>query len=313
MPGKWSNRDMPDLSGRVALVTGACGGLGAVTTRDLAGAGAQVVMACRNADKAGRVVGAIRQDNPAVDIEVMALDLASLDSIRALADRFNTVHDRLDILVNNAGVIGLPERRTQDGFEMHFGVNHLGHFALTGLLLDSLRHSGAARVVAVGSSSGFHRFGRIRLDDPNWEQGRYRRFAATLQGKLALRMTSWELHSRLQAGGESVISVAAHPGVAQTDISLVGAQMRGARLEKRLMEVGNKLFVQSADQGALPTLYAATALDVKGGEFFGPGGLLELGGYPERVKTAKNVQDRQLAGKLWTLSEQLTGVRYLSV
>lgn len=312
MTKRWSAHDLPDMTGKRILVTGANGGLGWATCRALAGAGADVVLACRSLDKGRAAADAIQQEYPKASLEVMELDLASLASIRQLADEFRSRQDRLDVLINNAGIIGQPKTRTEDGFELQVGVDFLGHFALTGLLLDSLRNSAAARVIAVGSSGLMHRFARIRLNDLNWQRGRYDKLRATGQAKLALQMFSFDLQTRLAANHEAVISVAAHPGVADTDVSLTGYEVTGARLRKRMLQAFNAAFAQPAEQGALPTLYAAAAPGVKGGDSYGPSGLLELRGYPVPVSAAANARNPEVAAKLWSLAEGLTGVQYLS-
>ena len=200
--------------------------------------------------------------------------------------------------MNNAGVMALPYRKTADGFEMQFGTNHLGHFALTGLLLDRLLKTNGARVVTV--SSGAHRMGRIRFDDPQWEQG-YRKWPAYGQSKLANLLVAYELQRRLAAAGAKAISVAAHPGYASTNLQAVGPQMQGSSLLERLMEIGNALFSQNAAMGALPQIYAAVAPGVQGGDYYGPDGIGELWGHPRKVTSNASSQDVNAARRLWTL------------
>ena len=288
---KWTAADIPDLSGRTYVVTGANSGLGASTTRELAAHGASVIMACRNVDKAERIAATITGDT-----EVRSLDLSDLASVRAFADGVQG----LDVLVNNAGVMALPEGRTKDGFEMQFGTNHLGHFALTGLLLPKIR----GRVVTL--SSGAHRIGRIDLADLNWEQRRYHRWRAYGQSKLANLMFAYELHRRLAATGSDVLSLAAHPGYANTDL-----QSHTQSMQDSVMAIGNRLVAQSADMGALPTLYAATSPDVVGGAFYGPDGFMEQRGYPHRVGSTRASRDEVVARALWQRSEELTGIHFL--
>jgi NAD(P)-dependent dehydrogenase (short-subunit alcohol dehydrogenase family) len=287
---KWTAADIPDQSGRTIVVTGANSGLGAVTAGALAAKGAHVVLACRNTAK-----GAAAAERMTGSVEVRQLDLADLASVRSFAD---TV-DALDVLVNNAGVMAVPKGLTKDGFETQFGTNHLGHFALTGLLLPRI----SDRVVTLSSQA--HRAGRINLDDPNWKRRRYQRWGAYGQSKLANLLFSRELHRRLAATGSGVRSVAAHPGYASTEL-----QSHTQSIQDRVMAFGNWLVAQSAEMGALPSLYAATE-DVPSGAFVGPDGIGEMRGHPRLVSGSNTAKDETLAAQLWTLSEQLTGVSYL--
>jgi NAD(P)-dependent dehydrogenase (short-subunit alcohol dehydrogenase family) len=288
---KWTAADIPDQTGRNVIVTGANSGLGAVCARELARAGASVVLACRNVSK-GEAVAA----NMSGTVAVRQLDLADLSSVRAFATGIDTV----DVLINNAGVMAVPKAVTADGFEMQIGTNHLGHFALTGLLLPKI----ADRVVTL--SSGVHKVGRIGIDDLNWERRRYQAWAAYGQSKLANLMFAYELQRRLAASGSTVRSLAAHPGYAATEL-----QSHTESFVDRLMAVGNRFFAQSANNGALPSLYAATDPDIAGGSFVGPDGIGEFHGHPHLVGSSKASKDEAVAAKLWTLSEDLTGVNYL--
>ncbi|MBF6516208.1 SDR family NAD(P)-dependent oxidoreductase [Nocardia cyriacigeorgica] len=285
----WSVSDIPDQQGRTFIVTGANSGLGAVAARALAGAGAGVVLACRNVDK-GKAVA----DRIGSLAEVRRLDLADLSSVREFADSV----DRVDVLINNAGVMAVPYARTADGFEMQIGTNHLGHFALTGLLLGRI----SDRVVTV--SSDMHNLGVIDLDDLNWQRRKYRRWQAYGQAKLANLLFAYELQRRLTAAGWSKLSVAAHPGYAATEL-----QSHTESIQDIVMSLGNRLFAQSADMGALPELYAATA-DVEPGGYYGPKGFRGMRGHPGRVGSNKRSKDQETARGLWELSEKLTGVRY---
>ncbi|MBF6179390.1 oxidoreductase [Nocardia otitidiscaviarum] len=285
----WDIGDIPDLTGRTYIVTGANSGLGAATTRALTGAGARVIMACRNEVKAHAVAAEMGER-----AQVRRLDLADLASVRDFADGIESA----DVLINNAGIMAVPLRRTADGFEMQIGTNHLGHFALTGLLLDKIRE----RVVTV--SSGAHAIGRIDLADLNWERRRYQRWAAYGQSKLANLMFAYELQRRLAAAGSPKLSLAAHPGYAATEL-----QSHTESFQDFMMSVGNRLFAQSAEMGALPTLYAATA-EVEPGAFYGPGGLRGLRGHPVRSGSSSASRDEMTARRLWELSEQLTKVTY---
>lgn len=290
MSAKWTAADLPGLTGRRVIVTGANSGIGFVAAKALAGAGADVTLAVRTVAKGEEAAARIGGN-----VHVAELDLASLQSVRAFAAG---VDGRVDVLVNNAGVMAVPESRTADGFELQFGTNHLGHFALTGLLLDRI----SDRVVTV--SSVMHRVGSIRIDDVNYNDGGYNRWRAYGQSKLANLLFTFELQRRLAAAGSSVRAVAAHPGYASTNL-----QFHTASFQDRLMGVGNALFAQSAEMGALPTLYAATQ-DIPGGSYVGPGGFMEQRGHPKLVGSTSAARDRSMAERLWELSEQLTGVTF---
>ncbi|MBX3025298.1 SDR family oxidoreductase [bacterium] len=306
MPG-WSEADIPDLGGRTIVITGANSGLGFEAALALAGKGAQVVLACRDQAKGRAAEEQIHARHPRARTTLMALDLSSLADIRRFAAALREAQPRLDVLMNNAGVMALPYRQTADGFEMQFGTNHLGHFALTGLLLDRLLETAGARVVTV--SSGAHRMGRIRFDDPQWAQG-YRKWPAYGQSKLANLLFAYELQRRLVAAGAGAISVAAHPGYAATNLQAAGPRMQGSSFGERLMDLGNALFAQSAAMGALPQLYAAVAPEARGGAYYGPSGLGELWGHPRAVTSNARSRDAAAARRLWALSEQLTGVTF---
>lgn len=304
----WTTDNIESLQGRVALVTGANSGLGLETTRGLAGAGATVFMACRSADKAEAAMADIHRQHAAADLRFLALDLADLTSVRSAAEQLLAQTSRLDLLINNAGVMALPERRTADGFEMQIGTNHFGHFALTAQLLDALEAGDAGRVVTV--SSFIHRMGRIDLTDLNWANRRYDAWRAYGQAKLANLMFALSLNQRLRAAGRRTISVASHPGYASTHLQLAGPEMKGSKLGGLAMQIGNRVFAQSQARGALPSLYAATAGDVRGGDYFGPNGFRELWGHPARAKIAGRAQKTDVANELWSLSESSTGVEY---
>jgi NAD(P)-dependent dehydrogenase (short-subunit alcohol dehydrogenase family) len=294
----WTVNDIPDQTGKIVIVTGANSGLGFEDTRALAKKGAAVIMACRSTDKAEDAARQIRAEYPAADLTIMQLDLANLDSVRQFAQEFTQRYKTLNLLINNAGVMALPQRRaTADGFEMQFGTNHLGHFALTGLLMPLVACTPGARVVSV--SSGAHRMGRINFDDLQWEKS-YGRWPAYGQSKLANLLFTYELQRRFEAAGTDAIAVAAHPGYANTHL----------QRHSGFFGVTNRFFAQSQEMGALPTLYAATMLDVKGGEYFGPGGLFYMRGYPERTDSNKRSHDQAVAARLWSVSEELTGVHY---
>jgi NAD(P)-dependent dehydrogenase (short-subunit alcohol dehydrogenase family) len=303
----WTADAVPNLDGRTIVVTGANSGIGFEAALVFARKGAHVVLACRDPRRAAGAVDAIRAARANASVEVAALDLASLASIRACAAALRGTLRRIDVLCNNAGVMALPYRQTADGFEMQIGTNHLGHFALTGLLLPLLLDAPGARIVTV--SSGAHRMGKIRFDDLHWQQ-RYAKWSAYGQSKLANLLFAYELQRRLEAAKTPTISVACHPGYAATNLQFVGPRMEGSTLMERLTGLGNRLLAQSAAMGALPTLYAATAGDVRGGDYIGPNGIGELWGTPRKVGSNARSRDREAAARLWTLSEQLTGVRF---
>jgi NAD(P)-dependent dehydrogenase (short-subunit alcohol dehydrogenase family) len=304
MTAKWTADQLPDQDGRVAVVTGANSGLGLVTARELARAGATVVLACRNTGKGEQAIDAVRAAVPQADVKLEALDLADLDSVRDFAARIASGHDHLDLLVNNAGVMAPPRRTTKDGFESQFGTNHLGHFALTGRLMATLLAASAPRVVTL--SSGVHRMGTINFDDLQRER-RYNNWLAYGQSKLANLIFSFELQRRASAAGTNLLSLAAHPGYSATNLQFAGP---AAFYEKAFMVVANKVYAQSADMGALPTLYAATMPDLPGGSFIGPDGFLEGRGHPKVVTGAGKAYDEDTWRRLWEASEELTGVHY---
>jgi NAD(P)-dependent dehydrogenase (short-subunit alcohol dehydrogenase family) len=303
MSEKWTSDQIPDQRGRVAVVTGGNSGLGLETTRELARKGAHVVLACRDTGKGAAAMTDIRADVPNADIEVAALDLASLDSVRAFTEWFRGEHPRLDLLVNNAGVMAPPRRETADGFELQFGTNHLGHFALTALLIGSMGESADARVVTV--SSGAHRMGKINFDDLQSTR-RYNRWRAYGQAKLANLLFAFELDRRLRAGGSGIRSVAAHPGYSATNLQTAAPPA----LDRAVMAVLNRVVAQDADHGALPTLYAATVAGLPGGSYVGPDGRGELRGAPTLVSMSGRASDPDTARRLWEVSEELTGVTY---
>jgi len=297
---RWTTADIPDQTGRTAVITGANTGLGYETAAALAAKRAHVVLAVRNLDKGNEAARRLEQATPGASVTVQELDLTSLESVRAAADELRSEHDTIDLLINNAGVMFTPKATTKDGFELQFGTNHLGHFAFTGLLLDRLLGVEGSRVITVSSVG--HRFVReIRFDDLQWEHD-YSRVRAYGQAKLANLLFTYELQRRLR--GTSTIAAAAHPGGSRTELtrnlpSVVAAVSR--RLEP--------LF-QGADMGALPTLRAATDPDVLGGQYYGPDGFAEQRGYPKIVASSEASHDVDAQKRLWAVSEQLTGVVY---
>ena len=302
---KWNPRQMPTLTGRHAIVTGANSGVGYHAARYLARAGAAVVLACRSRQKGEAARSALLQASPEARLEVQVLDLADLDSVRQFADAWNAGGRPLDLLINNAGVMNLPERRaTPQGFETQFATNHLGHFALTGLLLRNLLRQAGSRVVTVASIA--HKRGKLNFDDLNAERSYSPRFAYS-QSKLANVVFGLQLDRRLRANQAQPASILAHPGVAVTNIVTNGM---GSGLQARIANLVVGLLAQSDDRGSWPTLYAATSPDAHGGGYYGPDGLAEIKGTPVEVKPQPHATDPEIGKRLWEVSERLTGVRY---
>jgi NAD(P)-dependent dehydrogenase (short-subunit alcohol dehydrogenase family) len=310
MPKPWTADDIPDLSGKTIVVTGGNSGIGYEAALEFARKHAKVILACRDLGKARTAAAQITASSPNADVDLMALDLSSLASIRAFADAFHSQHQALHVLCNNAGVMAIPYRTTADGFEMQFGTNHLGHFALTGLLLDRLLATDGARVVNVSSTG--HRFGQIRFDDLQWKSS-YSKWRAYGQSKLANLLFTFEMQRRADAAGVKLLSVGCHPGYAATNLQAVGPRMQGSSLTGYIFELGNNLFAQSAAMGALPTEYAAVAPEVHGGDYIGPDGFAEQYGHPKKVGCSAAARDAASAKRLWEVSEQLTGVRYTAL
>jgi NAD(P)-dependent dehydrogenase (short-subunit alcohol dehydrogenase family) len=300
----WTEKDVPDESGRLAIVTGSNTGLGYDTARVLAARGARVVMAVRDTAKGDAAAARIRALSPGAEVTVHALDLGSLASVRAAAAELAAAHPRIDLLINNAGVMYPPKQTTADGFELQFGTNHLGHFALTGLLLKNLLGVDGSRVVAVASIAHNIR-AKIDFADLQWETRRYDRVASYGQSKLANLMFTYDLQRRVAAAKAKTIAVAAHPGVAATELvrHVPGAGLPGVSwLSGRLLN--------TSELGALPTLRAATDPAVRGGQYYGPDGFRELRGYPKLVTSSAQSHDTAVQERLWSVSEELTGVTY---
>ena len=309
----WTTDDIPDQTGRTVLITGANSGIGYEAAKALVDKGAHVVLACRSRAKADEAVAQIDADGPAGSTEILDLDLADLDSVKQAADTFLATHDRLDVLVNNAGLMAIPKKLTEQGVEMQFGVNHLGHFALTGHLLDVLAASGTddlpARVVSISSMG--HRPGKMDFDNLDAEKS-YNPWTAYFRSKLANLLFMRELDDRCDDADLEIMSVAAHPGGSDTNL---GNEPAGD-LATRALGLVRPLFVrfatQSAAMGALPTLRAAVDPDVDGGDYFGPDGFNEMRGHPEKVGMSKTAKDDDLAEELWDVSIELSGVSYLA-
>jgi NAD(P)-dependent dehydrogenase (short-subunit alcohol dehydrogenase family) len=296
----WNIHDAPDQQGRIAIVTGANIGLGFDTALALAGKGCRVVLACRNLDKAQAARGQILAHHPKAHVECQALDLSSLKSVRSFATVFLKSHKKLDLLINNAGIMMPPYSLSEDGFESQLAANYLGHFALTGLLLPVLGKTPNSRIVSLSSLA--HNWGHIRFDDPNFKKG-YSKRAGYGQSKLACLMFAFELNRRLQEAGLKTLSVAAHPGVAVTNL---------AQQFPKFLTMFFPLVGQSAANGALPTLYAALGDDVDGGDYCGPRSMRQMRGAPVKVGSNRASRDSAAAKRLWKLSEELTGVSFLS-
>ena len=328
MTDSWTADRMPDCSDRTVVVTGANGGLGFEATLAFARKGATVVMACRSLDRGREAAHAIRDaignatessgsnaesgtgsQSPGATLDVRECDLASLDSIASFATGVRDDYDAIDVLCNNAGVMAIPRGETADGFETQFGVNHLGHFALTGRLLPALvAADGESRIVT--HSSEAHTMGEIDFDDLHGKES-YGKWAAYGQSKLANLLFAYELQRRLETAGiAGTKSVACHPGYADTDLQYRGPRESGSRVRYAMMWVANAVLGQPPERGVLPLLYAATAPDVEGGAYYGPGGLMNMRGAPERQEPSDAASDEATAERLWAVSEELTDVRY---
>jgi len=294
----WTSRDIPGQSGRIAIVTGASTGIGRIAARELAGKGALVVLAVRDTGKGSRAADSIRESYPDALLDVIKLDLADLCSIRGFVGEYRRRHYRLDLLINNAGVMIPPYTQTADGFELQFGVNHFGHFALTGMLLDMLLDTAASRVVLVSSSA--HKIGRIDFDDIHWRRRRYRKWQAYADSKIANLYFTFALQRRFSELNTSAIALAAHPGVAITEL----------QRHSHIIKHSSRLVSHDVEAAALPILRAATDPGVSGGDYFGPDGFLELRGHPKRVHPIQRARDEHAAERLWIISANETGVRF---
>jgi NAD(P)-dependent dehydrogenase (short-subunit alcohol dehydrogenase family) len=288
------------------VITGANSGIGFHAARVFAAKGADVTMACRSVERGEDAADEIREEVPDAPVEVRELDLASLNSVEDFADGFIQDHDALDVLCNNAGVMAIPRTETKDGFETQFGVNHLGHFALTAHLSDLVVSTDRARVVT--TSSGAHERGRIDFEDPHGED-EYTKWGAYAQSKLANLLFAFELQRRFEDADVDAKSVGVHPGYAATDLQRRGPEMEGSRLKLGVMKAMNAVLAQSAERGALPILYGATA-ELEGGEYVGPGGFMNMRGYPEVQEPNERARDEETAERLWEVSEELTGVEF---
>ena len=295
---KWDSTYIPAQNGKIVIVTGSSSGIGFETARVLAGKGATVIIAVRNLDKGNNASDKIKAQYKNADVHVMQLDLADLSSVKTFAENFKKNYSSLDLLINNAGVMIPPYSKTADGFELQFGTNHLGHFALTALLIDLIRKNDGARIVNV--SSGAHRMGNINFDDLNWEKRKYKKWRAYGDSKIANLYFTYELSRRLKANGINLIVAASHPGWTATELQRYGGWMKPL----------NYIFAQDVSMGALPTLYAAVGDDTKTGDYFGPSGFQEMKGYPKKVDSNELSHDKNITAKLWDVSEKLTGIKF---
>ncbi len=303
---RWTASDVGDQSGRVAVITGGNSGIGRAAAQVLAGHGATVVLACRDAGRARAAAQAIGTGLPDGRVQTVPLDLSALSSVRTAAAEINARFPSLDLLINNAGVMMPPYGLTEDGFELQFGINHLGHFALTGLVLPSLLEAAGSRVITVSSNG--HKVGRIRFDDLSFSRG-YRKMAAYGQSKLANLLFTYELQRRLAAASAPTIALAAHPGTARTELTRFMPSWTAPFMSPR-SSVLTSWWLQSAEAGALPTLRAATDPAAAGYDYFGPSGPMEQTGPPVKVRSSARSHDAGAAHRLWTESEKLTGVTF---
>jgi len=304
MREKWTTKNIPDLSGKVFIVTGANSGIGFEAAKEFARKVAKIILACRSLDKGDEALEKIQKEISNAPVELMQLDLASLDSIKKFASEFKEKCNQLDVLVNNAGIMMTPYGKTEDGFESQVGTNHLGHFTLTSLLYDLLTRTKGARVVNV-SSNGHKRIGEMDFDNFIYGEGKdYSRIKAYSRSKLANLLFTYELDKRFKKGDIDAIAVTAHPGVANTNL---GNHMGVAAPVLKILLF---FMVQSATKGALPIIRAAVDPEVKGSEYYGPRGRNEIRGYPIRVESNEASHNEENAKKLWELSEKLTGVKF---
>jgi len=295
---KWDSSNIPDQMGRVAIVTGSSSGIGYETARVLAEKKASVIVAVRNLKKGNAAADKIISQHPNADVKVIELDLANMESIRNFAAEFKNNYSRLDLLINNAGVMMPPYSKTADGFELQFGTNHLGHFALTGLLLDLIKTTPDSRIVNVSSSA--HNYGDLDLEDLNWEKRPYKKMKSYGDSKIANLYFTYELQKRVDRDGGNPLVAASHPGWTATELQRhVG-----------FVRLLNNFFSQDITMGALPTLYAAVGADVKGSDYYGPSGWREMKGYPKKVESNELSHNEKIARILWDVSEELTGVKF---
>ncbi len=295
---KWKSSDIGDQNGKIVIVTGANSGIGFETARCLALNNAEVIMACRNAEKCNLAAKAIKEEYPQAKLCVMPLDLSDLASVKRFAQLFQEKYDQLHILINNAGVMVPPYSKTKDGFELQFGVNHLGHFALTAQLFQTISKTKSSRIVNVSSMA--HKNGGINFDDLHWQTRKYNAWKAYGDSKISNLYFTYELARKINQSGTDVLSVAAHPGWTATNL----------QRNSTFFNFLNPYFAQNIPQGALPTLYAATVDNVENGDFYGPDGFMEMKGHPKKTKSNRLSQDKNIANRLWKVSEELTNISF---
>ena len=305
MKQRWSSKDIPDLSGKTIIVTGGNSGLGHEAVKSFSAKGAETILACRNEQNGKLAKKEMQEEHPNAKINVMNLDLADLESIHSFVKKFNEKHSKLDVLLNNAGII-CPYKKTKDNFEMQIGTNHLGHFALTGLLLDCLKNAKGSRIVNVSSLG--HKYGKMNFNDFMYENGGYSIFKAYANTKLSNLLFTYELQRRFEKFDVGCIAVAAHPGVAKSDLS---KHVIKKPLYRIGMTIANSIMSQSTSMGALPEIRAAVDPLAKGGDYFGPGGFQEWKGHPVKVKSNDASHDLNNAEKLWEISEKMTNIDYM--
>lgn len=295
----WDSSHIADLTGKVAIVTGSNSGIGYETVRALAKKNAQVIMAVRNAQKGEKALARIKADNPQAQVKIMSLDLANLASVHAFADSFKSNYQQLDLLINNAGVMVPPFTKTADGFELQMGTNHLGHFALSGLLMERLMQTPQSRLVVLGSAA--HKWGNIDFDDLTWEKRPYNDMRAYADSKIANLYFLSELSRRVKDMPNAPLVTGAHPGWTSTDLQ-----------QTTSLRFANWLFAMPGWKGALPTLRAACDPEAQYNDYYGPKGLMEMNGYPIKVGRSEKAQDAAIARKLWDVSEELTGIKFFA-
>lgn len=310
MSNRWTTANIPDQSGRIVIVTGANSGLGYETSLALARKNATVIMACRNMEKGQKAHDDILKLEPGAKLDLMQLDLASQESVKSFAAAFLSKYNRLDLLINNAGVMAIPRRETPEGFEIQFGTNHLGHFTLTSLLIETILKTPKSRIVNISSTA--HAMGTMTFDDLQRKKN-YERWAVYGQSKLANLLFTFELQRRLMAVGSETIAVAAHPGYSATNLQHVTANASDTLIDRLMISIGNGVIAQSQEIGVLSQLMAATAPDVKGGEFYGPDGFMQMRGYPSVVKARDKAYNAVDAARLWEVSVELTGVNFAAL
>ncbi|MFH2030548.1 MAG: oxidoreductase [Bacteroidota bacterium] len=295
---KWTAEDIQDQKGRVVIVTGSSSGIGYEAARVLANKNATIIIAVRNMEKGKAAANRIKKQNSSADLLIMELDLANLKSVKTFAEKFNSEFERLDLLINNAGVMMPPYTKTVDGFELQFGTNHLGHFALTSLLFERLNSTPDSRIVTVSSMA--HKYADFDFSDLNWEKRKYKKMGSYGASKISNLFFTYELKDWLHKSGSKVKATAAHPGWTATDL----------QRHSGLFEFMNGIFAQSVEMGALPTLRAAADESAESGDYFGPSGWHQWKGFPKKVESNKFSHDKNAAQKLWEISENMTGIKF---